>query len=241
MPTNLKAIRVHGGRVGIPIAPPGKTLETVRVAARRRFFLSSAFLAFGALLLGVAQAFLLVLVPVGGITGLILGALLQILGLGSGAYGAVVFSRAFPLSEPGLSARLALLASLFVVLPVAAGVAAAYALFALPESPPAGPTALVLIPALPFFWGPPATLASIGLVYAARDLASERMAVVAAMGCGAVLATAISSGSGALLDPLRAVESARLPADLLIVAAGFVLIAFAFYGDAWVARSRRAS
>lgn len=224
----------------IPIAPPGRTLEAVRVAARRRFLVSSVFLALGALLLAVAQAFLLVLAPVGGISGLILGALLQALGLGSGAYGAVLFSRAFPLSEAGLSARFTLLASLLVVLPVSAGVTAAYVLLALPESPLAAPTALVLIPALPFFWGPPSAIAAIGLVHAARELASERMAVVAAAGCGAVIAMSFSAGAGALVDPVGALQSVRLTTDLFVVGVGFLLIGAAFEYDTWAARSRRA-
>jgi len=226
--------------VTIPIAPPGRTLETVRFAARRRFLVSAAFLSLGALLLALAQAFLLVLAPVGGISGLILGALLQVLGLGSGAYGAIHFSRAFPLSESGLSARFALLASLLVVLPVSTGVTAAYVLLALPESPLAAPTVLVLIPALPFFWGPPTTVAAIGLVYAARELASERMAVVAAVGAGVVVAMAFSAGEGALVDPVGALQSARLTGDLFIVAVGFLLLAVAFERDAWAVRSRRA-
>lgn len=222
------------------MAPVGRTLETVRLIARRRFLFASAFLALGAILLAVAQAFLLVLAPVGVITGLILGALLQVLGLGSGAYGAVLFSRAFPLSESGLSARLALLASLLVVFPVSAAVTAAYVLLALPEPPLSAPLALVLIPALPFFWGPPSSIAAIGLVYAARDLASERMVVVAGVGCGSVIAMAFSAGGGALADPVRALQSVRLTADLIIVSIGFLLVATAFHLDAWSARSRRA-
>ena len=223
----------------IPATAPGRTLETIRVAARRRLLFASSLLALGALILALAQAFLLVFVPVGVLTALILGALLQILGLGTGAYGAVVFSRAFPLSESGLAARLALLASLLVVLPVSAGVSAVYMLLALPEPLLAGSTGLVLVPALPFFWGPASSVAAIGLVQAARELASERMVVVAAIGCGAVIAMAFSAGGGALADPLVALRSARLTEDLLIVAAGFLAIALAFQVDAWVARSRR--
>ncbi len=226
--------------VTIPAAPPGRTLETVRVAARRRFLLAAAFLSLGALLLAVAQAFLLVLFPVGGISSLILGALLQALGLGSGAYGATAFSRAFPLSESGLSARFALLASLFVALPVSTGVTAAYVLVAFPESPLSAPTALLLIPALPFFWGPVSTVAAIGLVYEAREIATDRMAIVAAIGCGAVIAVAFSAGGGAIADPVGALRSVRLSSDLFLVAIGFVLIAVAFHYDAWAARSRRA-
>ena len=130
----------------IPLAPPGRTLETIRLAARRRFLLAAWFLALGTLLLAAAEAFLLLLSSVGGVTALILGALMQILGLSAGAYGAVVLSRAFPLSESGLSARFALLASLLVVLPVSAGLTAAYVLLALPEPPFAAPTSLVVLP-----------------------------------------------------------------------------------------------
>ncbi len=209
------------------------------MTARGRFLFASAFLALGVLLLAMAQTWFLLLSSIGGVTALILGALMQVLGLSSGAYGAVVYSRAFPLSESGLSARFALLASLLAVLPVSAGVSAAYILLVLPESPLAAPTALVLIPALPFFWGPPSTVAAIGLVYAARELASERMAIVAAVGCGAVIAMALSAGGGALVDPVAALQSARLTEDLLIVAVGFALIAAAFHYDAWAARSRR--
>lgn len=221
------------------MAPTGRTLETVRVAARRRFLLAAAFLALGALVLAIALAFLLALAQVGVLTGVILGALLQILGLGSGAYGAVLFSRAFPLSESGFTARLTLLASLLVVLPVSAAVTVVYVLLALPEPPPAAPTALLLVPALPFFWGPASAIAAIGLVYAARELSSERMAVAAAVGCGAVIAMALSAGDGALADPVGVLRSARLSADLVIVAVGFLLIAVAFKVDAWAARSRR--
>ncbi len=223
------------------MTPPGRTLETLRAAARRRFFLASALLALGALLLAVAQTFLLLLSDVGVLTGLILGALLQILGLGSGAYGAVLFSRAFPLSESGLTARLGLLLSLLVVLPVSSGAAAVYVLLALPEPPLTAPTALLLLPALPFFWGPACAIAAIGLVFAARDLASDRMAVAAAVGCGAVIAMAFSAGAGAVLNPVGDLLSARLSADLVIVAIGFVLMAAAFRTDDWAARSRRAA
>ena len=221
-----------------PTAAPGPPFEAVRVAARRRFLLSSAFLALGAALLAVAQTFLVVLAPVGVLTGLILGALLEVLGLGSGAYAALLFRRSFPLSESAQSSGFALLVSLVVVLPVCAALTAAYALVAFPEPPLYAPTALVLIPALPFFWGPTTAVASIGLLYAARDLASQRMAVVAAVGCGAVIAMAFSAGGGGLVDPIGALRSARLTADLFIVAVGFILIAAAFEYDAWTARSR---
>lgn len=224
----------------IPAAPPGKTLETLRIATRRRLLFASAFLALGALFLAAAQAFVLAFIPVGTTSGLLLGALLQILGLGAGAQAAVVFSRSFPLSESGLSARLALLASLLVVLPVSAGVTVVYVLIALAETLYGGPANLVLVPALPFFWGPPSSVAAIGLVYAARELASERMAIAAAIGCGVIIGMTLSASSGAILNPVAAVRSTRLLADLLLVAFGFVVIAFAFQIDAWAARSRRA-
>ena len=221
------------------MAPPGRTIETLRLAARRRLLFASSFLALGAVFLAGAQAFLLIFAPVGVISGLIVGALLQVLGLSSGAYGAVVFSRAFPLSETGLSARLALLSSLLIILPVSAGVTAVYVLFALPETPLVGPTAFVLIPALPFFWGPASSVAAIGFVYAARELASERMAVAAAIGCGAIIGMTLSAVGGALVGPVSALRSPRLTEDLLIVALGFFAIALAFQIDDWAARSRR--
>lgn len=225
--------------MAIPIARPGRTLEALRLGVRRRFLYAAALLALGALLLAAAQAFLLAFAPVGVLTGLILGALLQILGLGSGAYGAILFSRTFPLNESGLSARFFLLASLLAILPVSAGVTAVYILLALPEPPLSAPTALLLMPALPFFWGPASAVAAVGLVYAARELASERMIVVAAVGCGAVIAMAFSAGGGALADPVGALRSARLTADLVVMAVGFLLIAVAFRADAWAARSPR--
>ncbi len=224
----------------IPLAASGRTLETLRIAARHRFLFAASFLALGAAFLAVAQAFLLVFAPVGVVSGLILGALLQVLGLSSGTYAAVVFSRSFPLSEAGISARFMLLAALLLVLPVSAVVTAAYVLLALPEPPLAAPTALVLVPAIPFFWGPACSLAALGLVYAARELASERMVVAAAVGCGAIIGMTLSAIGGALLQPVDALRSLRLTEDLLLVALGFLAIAYAFYADAWAARSRRA-
>lgn len=224
----------------IPLTAPGRTLETLRVAARHRLLFAASFLALGAVFLAGAQAFLLVFAPVGVVSGLILGALLQVLGLGSGAYAAVVFSRAFPLSEAGISARFALLAALLVILPVSAGVTAVYILLALPEPPLVAPTALVLMPAIPFFWGPASSVAALGLVHAARELASERMTLTAAIGCGIIAGMSISAIGGALVDPVGALRSARLTEDLVVVALGFLAIAFAFYEDAWAARSRRA-
>ncbi len=247
---NAASIKVPAGRglrqrapfrepVSIPATAPGRTLETIRTAARRRLLFASSFVALGALFLAVAQAFVLAFIPVGATSGLIIGALLLVLGLSAGAYGAVLFSRAFPLSESGLSARLALLASLLVVLPVCAGVTVVYILVALPESALVGPTSLVLVPAIPFFWGPSSSVAAVGFVYAARELASERMAVAAALGSGVVIGMALSAAAGALVDPLGALRSARLLGDLLLVAAGFVPIALAFHMDSWAARSRR--
>lgn len=217
----------------------GRTLEAIRTSARRRFLFASAFLALSAFFLAVAQVFLQFLIPVGVLSGVIVGALLLILGLSAGAYAAVLLSHAFPLSEPGLSARMALLASLLVVTPVSAGVTAVYVLVLLPESPLAGPTAFVVVPVLPLFWGPALSIAAIGLVFAARELGSERMAVLAAIGCGGVVAISLSAGGEALLAPVEALRGPRLMEDLLIVAVGFLAVTLAFHFDAWAARSRR--
>jgi hypothetical protein len=225
--------------VTIPLAAPGRTIETLRLEARHRLLFAASFLALGAAFLAVAQAFLLVFAPVGVVSGLILGALLQVLGLSSGAYGAAVFSRAFPLSETGVSARFSLLAALFVVLPVSAGLTALYILFALPEPLLTTPTAFVLMPAIPFLWGPVSSVAAIGFVYAARELSSERMAVAAAIGCGVIVGMTLSAIGGALVQPVDALRSPRLTEDLLLVALGFLAVAFAFHADAWAARSRR--
>lgn len=237
--TRLKEPRAVGGAVSLPTAEPGHTLETIRATARRRLLFAASFVAFGALFLAVAQAFVVALLPVGVTSALILGALLLVLGLSAGAYAAVLFSRAFPLSESGLSGRWALLASLLVVLPVSAGVTVVYILVGLPQNGVVEPTSLVLVPAVPFFWGPSTSVAAVGFVYAARELASERLAIAAALGAGVVIGTALSAAVGALVEPAVAVRSARLLADLLLVAAGFVPIAFAFHGDPWAARSRR--
>lgn len=220
------------------MAAPGRTLEALRLAARSRLLLAASFLALGTVFLAIAQAFLLLFAPVGVLSGLILGGLLQVLGLGSGAYGAVMFSRAFPLSEAGLASRLSLLAALLVVLPVSAGVTAVYILMALPEPPLTAPTALVLMPAIPLFWGPASSLAALGFVHAARELASERMVVTAAVGCGVIIATTVSAIAGALMNPVGALRSTRFTGDLLLVAVGFLVIALAFQIDRWAARSR---
>ena len=218
--------------MSIPLAPAGKTLETIRTTARRRFLFASAFLALGALVLSGAQAFLFAFLPVGLITGLILGALLQILGLFAGAYGATMYSRAFPLEESALRARRLLVGSLAVALPASVLATAGWTLLALSEP------SLVLLPALPFFWGTLSIVAAVGLVYAARELTSERMAILAGVGCGAILAIVLSSAGWALADPVGTLGSARLAVDLLLVGLAFALLAIAFERDPWAARAR---
>ena len=225
-------MRRHAGPVSIPLAPAGKTLETIRTTARRRFLFASAFLALGALVLSGAQAFLFAFLPVGLITGLILGALLQILGLFAGAYGATMYSRAFPLEESALRARRLLVGSLAVALPASVLATAGWTLLALSEP------SLVLLPALPFFWGTLSIVAAVGLVYAARELTSERMAILAGVGCGAILAIVLSSAGWALADPVGTLGSARLAVDLLLVGLAFALLAIAFERDPWAARAR---
>ncbi len=219
--------------MSIPLAPPGKTLEAVRIAARRRYLFASAFLALGTLVLSGAQAFLFAYLPVAVVTALILGALLQILGLFAGAYGATMYSRAFPLNEAAITARRILVGSLAVALPASLLGTVGWTLLALPEP------SLVLLPAFPFFWGTLSIFAAIGLVYAARELASERMAVLAGVGCGGIVAIALSAAGWALADPLGTVGSARLAVDLLLVGMAFVLLAIAFERDPWAARARR--
>jgi len=228
----LKSAGDVAGRVSIPLAPPGKALETMRAHARRRFAVASASLTLGAVLLSAAVGFLLVRSEVGGLTSLILGALLQVLGLAAAAQAAAGVSRAFPLSEAASSSRRILSGSAIVVLPLAILGAAAWLAAVLASSP-------VLLPAHPIFWGPLSAASSVGLVYAARELASERMAVVAAGGSGAVLAMALSSGGMALADPRGALTSPRLAWDLVLVAVGFLAITAAFERDPWSARSRR--
>jgi hypothetical protein len=114
-----------------------------------------------------------------------------------------------------------------------------YILFALPEPLLTTPTAFVLMPAIPFLWGPVSSVAAIGFVYAARELSSERMAVAAAIGCGVIVGMTLSAIGGALVQPVDALRSPRLTEDLLLVALGFLAVAFAFHADAWAARSRR--
>ena len=217
---------------------PVRTPEAVRAAARRRFFSAAMLLTLGAAVLAAAQAVLLAFpasAPIA-VSSLLVGALLQVLGLATGATAALLFSHGFPLSESGISARFAFLASLFVVLPVAAALTAAYILLAFA---PVDASSLVLIPTLPFFWGTVSACAGIGLVHAARELASERLSIIAAVGTGAIIAVALSACGGALLDPVGALRSVRLAMDLAIVAVGFTAAAAAFRWDAWAARTRR--
>ncbi len=218
--------------MSIPLAPTSKSQEALRTAARRRFLFASAFLALGALVLSGALAFLFVFVPVGLVTGLILGALLQILGLFAGAYGATMYSRAFPLNESAIRARRLLVGSLAVALPASLLGTAGWTLVALSEP------SLVLLPALPFFWGTLSIVSAVGLVYAARELTSERMAVLAGVGCGGIAAVVLSSAGFALADPVATLGSAHLAVDLLLVGLGFALLAIAFERDPWAARAR---
>jgi hypothetical protein len=218
--------------VTIPLAPPGKSLETIRAQARRRFAVASASLALGAILVALAVGLLLVRFEIGGLTGLIVGALLQVLGVAAGAQAAVGVRHAFPLSEAASSSRRILVATALLVVPLSFLAAFAW-LVAVVGSPP------LLLPAHPFFWGALSAAAGIGLVYGARELASERMSIVAAGGAGAVLAIALSSGVVALADPRGALTNPRLAWDLALVAIGFLAMTAAFERDPWAARARR--
>ncbi|HKZ99782.1 MAG TPA: hypothetical protein VJ326_09375 [Thermoplasmata archaeon] len=216
----------------IPLAPPGKALESIRVAARRRFVLASAALALGALAVSAALLFLRLRVEVAGLSGLIVGALLDVLGLASAAHAAIGTSRAFPLSEGAAASRRILVAAALLVLPAAAlGALAWLALVAV--------VVPVLLPAHPFFWGPVAATAAAGLVLGSRELASERMSVVAAIGAGGVVGLALSAAGTAVADPAGTLAGPRLPIDLLLVALAFLAIGAAFERDPWAARSRR--
>lgn len=210
-------------------------METMRLHARRRFLFASAGFTLGSLVLSSAVAFFRVYLPVGGLTSLILGALLQVLGLAAAAYAALALARAFPLSEAAAASRRVFLASIAVVLPGA--LLGTYAWLSLLVR---DPQIYVLIPALPLFWGPVSAFTAAGLVYAARELASERMAIVAAIGCGGVVAMALSASAASLVNPLITLESGRLAGDLFLVGLGFLAIAFSFERDASAARSRRA-
>lgn len=205
----------------------------MRVHARRRFLFAAVGFALGSAFLAAALGFLLANESVAGISVLIFGVLLQILGLAASGYAAVVLARGIPLSEVVRTSRLILLACAAAVLPAAALGTAAWLILL------AGDRQYYLIPAFPAFWGPVSAAAALGLVYAARELASDRMAVLAAVGGGAVVAMALSAWGASLLDPFRAILSARFIGDLLIVAAGFATIAIAFHWDAWVVRAHR--
>jgi len=183
--------------------------------------------------LSIGVAFLLVRSDVGGLTGLILGLLLQTLAIAATAHAAFVLDRAFPLSEPARTSRRVLLGGAVGVLPAGALLALLWTVYAVRSSP-------LLFPALPLFWGPLSASAALGLVFAARELASERMAVVAALGAGGVVAMALSAGSSSLIDPVRTLTNAGLAADLFLMGLGFLAIAAAFEWDAWTVRARRA-
>ena len=213
---------------------PGRAVEAIRTTARRRFLAAATFFAIGTLSLFASQVFALAhLGDVGVLTALILGVLLQILGLIAGAYGATVFRGTHPLSEAADLSRRLLVVALAAVLPLAALLTAAWALVSL------GPANLLLLPELPLFWGPVTAVAAAGLVYAARELASERMAILAGVGCGAVIAVALSAGGWSLLAGAASIQSGRLAVDLLLATVGFLVIALAFERDAWIARSPR--
>lgn len=215
-----------------PAARTPKAAEAVRALARRRLFLATLGLAFGFFALSVAVAFLLVPVPVASLTGLIFGALLQVLGCAAGAHGAMGLARAVPLSEPASTARRVLLATVALVLPLALVGSGSWAILAIGASP-------LLLPALPLYWGPLSAFAAIGLVFSARELASARMAVVGALGAGAVVAMALTASVSALAEPVRSLTSARSVADLLVVGLGFLVLAAAFDRDPWAAKSPR--
>lgn len=215
---------------------PVLTVEAIRIAARRRFLAAATFFAIGTLSLFASQAFVLAqLGDVGVLTALILGELLQILALIAAVYGATAFRRTHPLSEAADISRRLLVMSLAGVLPLAALLSAAWTLLYL------GPTYLLLLPELPLFWGPVTAFAAAGLVYAARELASERMAILAGVGCGGVIAVALSAGGWSVLAGTASLQSGRLAVDLLLTTVGFLVIAVAFERDAWAARAPRVS
>jgi hypothetical protein len=221
--------------MAVPFGAPVRTMEAVRTAARRRFLAAATFFSIGTLSLAASQGLVSVLGAVGAVTGLILGALLQILGLVAGAYGATVFRMMHPLSEAAGASRRLLVGALVVVLPLAAALAATWTVLAL------NVTSLVLIAEVPFFWGPTSSFAAAGLVYAARELASERMAILAGIGCGGVIAVSVSSASWSFAVGATSLQSGRPAVDLLIATLGFFAIAIAFERDAWIARAPRAA
>lgn len=219
--------------MSVPLTPPGKTLESLRSAARAGLYQASAFLAVGTFLLSAADP-LLSASPAGQIgflTGIILAVLLLVLGLIQAATTSLGFARAFPLSEAARTARQLFLLALAAVLPVAALAAAGYAVLVLPGTP------LLLLPSMPLFWAPLEAVAAAGLVFAARELATERMVVLAATGAGLVLAPALSSAIWAFADPPSVLEGNLFPLQLLVMGLGFVAAALAFRMDGWVARA----
>lgn len=221
--------------MAIPLTAAGRTLESIRIATRRRFFLAAAFLALGTFLLSAAEP-LLSASPAGQIgflTGLILASLLIVLGLVQGILAASGYRRAFPLSEVASAAHEVLLISLALVLPVAAVATAAWSLLALPGTP------LLVLPSLPPFWAPLEGFTAWGLALAARELASERMVSLASVGGGFVIALAVTSAVWSVANPQSTLEATLFPLNLLVMGVGFVLVATAFRGDAWVARSGR--
>ncbi len=221
--------------MSIPLTPPGKTLEAVRSTARQRFFLAAALYACGTFLLSVAQPFLSAspIGQIGFLTGLILACLLIAVGLAQAVFAASAYRGAFPLNPAASAARQSLLASLAVILPLAVTAAGAWLVLALPGTP------IAVLPSVPLFWAPLAASACIGFVYAARELASERMALVAAVGAGIVVATAVSPAVWSLANPDAALEGGLVPLHLFLQGWGFLLLASAFRADAWIARSGR--
>jgi len=223
------SVTAHAGPVATPLAEPGRTIRTMRLQGRRRFALASTLLALGSALLAVAVAFLLILSAVGGLTGMILGVLLQVLGLVAAAFASIVLRRSFPISEVAGASRRILMTCVLAILPGAFLASVAWLVFVVRESP-------ILAPAMPLFWGPVSIAGALGLLYAARELASIRLTIVAGVGCGAIIATTLSAAAASLVDPRTTLTSARLAVDLGLIGLGFGSMAFAFQFDARSAR-----
>jgi hypothetical protein len=216
-----------------PSTPASRPIEAIRTATRRRFLATATFFAIGTLSLAASQGLARILGAVGVVTGLILGVLLQILGLIAGAYGATIFHRTSPLNESAAASQRLLVSAAGIVLPLSAALAATWTVLAVSVS------ALVLLVELPLFWGPISACAAVGLVYAARELASERMAILAGIGCGGIVAIGVSSAAWTVLAGASSIQSGRLAIDLLIATLGFLAIAISFERDAWAARGPR--